>query len=141
MFVTPAFAQAAGGAGGTDMLTSMLPLVLIFVVFYFLLIRPQQKKAKAHRDMVAAVRRGDNVVTAGGVMGKVSKVIDDTTVQVEIAEGVKIKVLKGTLSDVRSKGEPVKEDGEAKSSDSESSGTPTVQRDDGGSLLSRFLKK
>ncbi len=140
MFVTPAFAQAAGGAGGLD-LTSMLPLVLIFVVFYFLLIRPQQKKMKAHREMVASVRRGDNVVTAGGVLGKVSKVIDDATVQVEIAEGVKIKVLKGTLSEVRSKGEPVKEGGEKDSSDAGSDKTPTVQKHDGSSLLSRFLKK
>jgi preprotein translocase subunit YajC len=143
MFVSPAFAQAAGGAGGPDLLTSMLPLVLIFVVFYFLLIRPQQKKAKAHRDMVEAVRRGDNVVTAGGVMGKVTKVVDDTTVQVEIAEGVKIKVLKGTLSDVRSKGEPVKEGGEAKQSESgsESESAPAAQREDGSSLISRFFKK
>jgi preprotein translocase subunit YajC len=143
MFVTPAFAQAAGAAGGQSLLTSMLPLVLIFGVFYFLLIRPQQKKAKAHRDMVDAVRRGDNIVTAGGVLGKVTKVVDDTTVQVEIAEGVKIKVLKGTLSDVRSKGEPAKDGGEAKASDSgsESEGAPTVQRDDGGSLISRFFKK
>lgn len=143
MFVTPAFAQAAGGAGGSNMLTSMLPLVLIFVVFYFLLIRPQQKKAKAHRDMVDAVRRGDNIVTAGGVLGKVTKVVDETTVQVEIAEGVKIKVLKGTLSDVRSKGEPVKDGGEAKASnaDSESGSAPSVPRDDGGSLISRFFKK
>ena len=141
MFVTPAFAQAGGASvGGLD-LTSMLPLVLIFVVFYFLLIRPQQKKMKAHRDMVAAVRRGDNVVTAGGVLGKITKVVDDTTVQVEIADGVKIKVLKGTLTEVRAKGEPVQEGENKSSSDSDEDKTPTVQRDDGGSLLSRFLKK
>ena len=137
MFVTPAYAQAAGAAGGQSLITTIVPFLLIFVVFYFLLIRPQQKKAKEHRDMVAGVRRGDNVVTAGGVLGKVTKVVDETTVQVEIAEGVKIKVLKGTLSDVRSKGEPVKDAGEP----SDDGKSPTVQRDDGGSLLSRFFKK
>lgn len=109
MFVTPAFAQAAGGSGGNlDFLTSMMPLVLIFAVFYFLLIRPQQKKAKTHRDMVAAVRRGDAVVTGGGIHGKVTKVIDDATVQVEIHEGVRVKVVKATLTEVRSKGEPAR---------------------------------
>lgn len=137
MFVTPAYAQAAGAAGGQSLITTIVPFLLIFVVFYFLLIRPQQKKAKEHRDMVAGVRRGDNVVTAGGVLGKVTKVVDETTVQVEIAEGVKIKVLKGTLSDVRSKSEPVKDSGESTGTDK----TPTAQQNDGGSLLSRLFKK
>ena len=104
MFISPAYAQTAG-VGGFDIM-SILPLILIFVVFYFLLIRPQQKKMKDHRAMIEAVRRGDSVVTGGGMVGKVTKVNDDGTAEVEIAEGVKIKVLKGTIAEVRSKGEP-----------------------------------
>jgi preprotein translocase subunit YajC len=104
MFISPAYAQTAGG-GGFDIM-SILPLILIFVVFYFLLIRPQQKKMKDHRAMIEAVRRGDSVVTGGGMVGKVTKVNDDGTAEVEIAEGVRIKVLKGTIAEVRSKGEP-----------------------------------
>lgn len=105
MFVTPAYAQA-GGAGGSDMIMSLLPFILIFVIMYFLIIRPQQKRAKEHREMVSALRRGDTVVTGGGMVGKVSKVIDDNEVQVEIADGVRIRVIRGTIQEVRSKGEP-----------------------------------
>ena len=105
MFISPAFAQAAAPTGA-DTLTSLLPLVLIFVVFYLLLIRPQQKKMKQHRTMVAALRRGDRVVTAGGLVGTVSKVVSDTELQVEIAEGVKVRVVRGTISEVLSKTEP-----------------------------------
>lgn len=105
MFVTPAYAQAAGGGGG-DAFVTLLPLVLIFVVFYFLLIRPQQKRMKDHRAMVQAVRRGDKIVTGGGIFGTVTKVISDSEVQVEIAENVKIRVVKGTISEVLSKPEP-----------------------------------
>lgn len=102
MLISEAYAQAGGGT--TDMLTSLLPLVLIFVVFYFLLIRPQQKKMKEHKAMIEAVRRGDVVTTSGGIVGKVTKVQEDGLVQIEIAEGVKVKVVKGTISEVRSKG-------------------------------------
>lgn len=105
MFISPAYAQAAT-ADGASTLTSLLPLVLIFVVFYLLLIRPQQKKMKEHRNMVAALRRGDRVVTAGGVVGTVSKVVSDTELQVEIAEGVKVRIVRGTISEVLSKTEP-----------------------------------
>jgi len=105
MFISPAYAQAAAPDGAST-LTSLLPLVLIFVVFYLLLIRPQQKKMKQHRNMVAAVRRGDRVVTAGGLVASVSKVISDTELQVEIAEGVKVRVVRGTISEVLSKTEP-----------------------------------
>lgn len=87
-------------------LAQFMPLILIGVVFYFLLIRPQQKRAKAHRAMIDGVRRGDTVVTAGGIMGKVTKVKDDNVVQVEIATDVKIDVVKSTLSDIRGKTEP-----------------------------------
>jgi preprotein translocase subunit YajC len=109
MFVSPAYAQAAGGGapGGFDLL-SLLPLVLIFVVFYFLLIRPQQKKMKQHREMIAAVRRGDRVLTAGGIIGTVTKVQGDSELQVEIAEGVRVKVARATISEVLAKTEPAK---------------------------------
>ena len=87
-------------------LGQFLPLILIFAIMYFLLIRPQQKKVKQHQAMVAAVRRGDQVITQGGIIGKVSKVKDDNEVEVEIASGVKVRVVKSTISQVTSKTEP-----------------------------------
>ena len=110
MLISPAYAQAAGGDGG-GAFVQLLPLVLIFVVFWLLLIRPQQKKMKQHRGMVAALRRGDKVVTAGGMIGSVSKVVSDNELQVEIAEGVKVRVVRGTISEVLSKTEPAKDKG------------------------------
>jgi len=118
MFVTPAYAQV-GGAGVTDIMgsvTSLLPFVLIFVIMYFLILRPQRQKASQHQEMVKNVRRGDTVVTAGGLIGKVSKVVDESEVLVEIAENVRVRVARGMISDVRAKGEPVKEGTEAKAS-------------------------
>ena len=107
MFVTPAFAQTAAAApGGAAAFAQFLPIVLIFVIFYFLLIRPQQKKMKDHRAMVEALRRGDQVVTSGGIVAKVSKVQEDGMVEVEIAEGVKVKVIKHTITQVLNKTEP-----------------------------------
>ena len=103
MFVTPAFAQAAGGGSA---FTSFIPLILIFAIMYFLLIRPQQKKAKDHRAMVAALRKGDRVVTQGGIYGKVTKVRDEHEIDVEIAKGVKVRVVKSTIAQVISKTEP-----------------------------------
>ncbi|ALR19191.1 MULTISPECIES: preprotein translocase subunit YajC [Sphingobium] len=100
MLITPAFAQTAGGqASGASMLVQMLPLVLIFVVFWFLLIRPQQKRMKDHKTKIEAVKKGDQVVTGGGLVGKVVRV-DDVYVDVELAPGMKVKAVKGTLSDV-----------------------------------------
>ncbi len=104
MLISPAYAQAAGG-GGADLFTSFLPIILIFVVFYFLLIRPQQKKVKMHREMVQALRRGDKVVTAGGLIGSVTKVISDTEVQLELAEGVRVRAMRHTIQDVMSRTE------------------------------------
>ena len=103
MFATPAYAQAAGGAGGA--FASFVPLILIFAIMYFLLIRPQQKKLKEHQAMVAALRRGDQVVTQGGLIGKVVKVKEEGSneVEVEIAEGVKVRVVKTTIAQVLSK--------------------------------------
>jgi preprotein translocase subunit YajC len=104
MFATPAFAQAAGG--GAEAFMSFVPLILIFVIMYFLLIRPQQKRAKEHKAMVEALRRGDQVLTQGGIIGKVSKVKEDGEIEVEIAEGVRVRVLRATITQVMSKSEP-----------------------------------
>ncbi len=109
MFITPAYAQDGGSAGGFD-LVGLLPLLLIFVVFYFLMIRPQQKRAKEHRAMVGNMRRGDTVVTGGGIVAKVTRVIDENDAQVEIADGVRVKVVKSTVSEVRTRGEPADAD-------------------------------
>jgi preprotein translocase subunit YajC len=110
MFVTQAFAQTAAPGIGGDFLSMILPLVMIMVIFYFLLIRPQQRKVKEHQELVSKVQRGDTVVTNGGLIGRVTKVIDDKEIQVEIAENVKVKVVRSAISDVRAKGEPVKDE-------------------------------
>ncbi|WP_043744447.1 preprotein translocase subunit YajC [Paramagnetospirillum magneticum] len=111
MFVSPAYAQAAAAGGGSfGALEQFLPLILIFVVFYFLLIRPQQKKMKQHKEMLGQLRRGDRVLTAGGIIGTVNKLINDTEVSVEIAEGVRVRVLRTTITEVMSKTEPVAAD-------------------------------
>ena len=99
MFVTPAFAQTAGG--GSEMIMSILPFVLIFVIMYFLIIRPQRQQAKARDAMLTAIRRNDTIVTSGGVVGKVTKVIDDGELEVEIASGVKVRVVRSMVADVR----------------------------------------
>ena len=105
MLVTPAFAQDAGGAAAA--FTSFIPLILIFAIMYFLLIRPQQRKVKEHQAMVAALRRGDQVVTQGGVVGKVTRVKEDSgEIEVEIAPNVKVTVVRSTVAAVRSKTEP-----------------------------------
>jgi preprotein translocase subunit YajC len=106
MFVTPAFAQVPGAPGAGSAIAQFVPLILIFLIMYFLLIRPQQKKAKDHRAMVEALRRGDQVITAGGIVGKVTKVQEDGMVEVEIADGVKVKVMKHTIGQVLNKTEP-----------------------------------
>jgi preprotein translocase subunit YajC len=112
MFISPAFAQAPSFLGGGDnMLVSLLPFILIFVIMYFLILRPQQKRQKQHADMVKNVRRGDTVITSGGLVGKVTKVIDDEQVEIELAEDVKVRQMRSMLADVRAKGEPVKEEG------------------------------
>lgn len=102
MLISPAYAQAADGG---SMLIQLAPLVLIFIVFYFLLIRPQQKKVKEHRAMIEAVKRGDVVVTSGGLIGKVVHV-DGNELGIELAPNVRVRLLKGMISEVRSKTEP-----------------------------------
>jgi preprotein translocase subunit YajC len=104
--ITPAFAQAAPSAGGSDILVQMLPFILIFVIMYFLLIRPQQKRVKVHQEMIKNVRRGDTVVLNSGMIGKITKVIDDNEAEVEIADNVKVRVVKTMIADVRNKSEP-----------------------------------
>jgi len=110
MFITPALAQAASPFGGDNMLVSLLPFVLIFVIMYFLILRPQQKRQKQHQEMIKNVRRGDTVITSGGLVGRVTKVIDDDQIEVEVADSVRVRQLRSMLADVRTKGEPVKEE-------------------------------
>ena len=109
MFITPAFAQAAGGGDTNSMLMSLLPFALIFVIMYFLILKPQQKKLKDHQELVKNIRRGDTVVTNGGLVGKVTKVVDDDQVEVEIADGVRIRQMRQMISGVRTKGETAKD--------------------------------
>ena len=108
MLISEAWAQAGGGAGGGDFLVQLFPLILIFVVFYFLLIRPQQAKVKAQREMLSGVKRGDRVVTGGGIIGLVTKVISDNEIQVELAEGVRVRIIKQTITDIVARGESVR---------------------------------
>jgi preprotein translocase subunit YajC len=99
--------------GGGDLMTNLgglLPFLLIFVIMYFLILRPQQKRAKQHQEMVKNLRRGDNVITTGGLVGKVTKVVDDDQVEIEIADGVRVRQVKSMIADVRVKGEPVKDE-------------------------------
>jgi preprotein translocase subunit YajC len=106
MSISPAWAQTAGGGGG-DFFVSLLPLVLIFVVFWFLLIRPQQKKMREHQQMVAALKKGDRVVTAGGIIGRVVKAEPGSDlIGVEIAPNVRVEVVRGTISDLLDKPAP-----------------------------------
>jgi len=115
MLITSAYAQGlpfglGGGGDGTSMITSLMPLILIIVIMYFLVLRPQQQRVKQHREMVKALRRGDSVVTNGGLVGKVTKVVDDDQIEVEIADGVRVRQMRAMVSEVRAKGEPVKDD-------------------------------
>ena len=110
MLISPAYAQAAGGGGG-GLLVQLLPIILIFVVFYFLLIRPQQKRMKEHRNMVANLRRGDRIVTSGGLIGQVSKVVNENEIQVEISDDVRVRVVRNNVQEVLSKTEPAQGEG------------------------------
>ncbi|MGI9392623.1 MAG: preprotein translocase subunit YajC [Parvibaculales bacterium] len=105
--ISIAYAQTASSGSGGDFITSLFPLLLVFAILYFLIIRPQQKRQKLHRAMVQDLQRGDNIVTQGGMLGKITKV-EDNECEVEIAEGTRIRVIKSTILDVRSKTEPRK---------------------------------
>ncbi|MCJ2035688.1 preprotein translocase subunit YajC [Methylobacterium sp. J-068] len=108
--ITPAFAQGAtSAAGGADIALQVVPFVLIFVIMYFLILRPQQRRVKEHQSMVKNVRRDDTVVTTGGIVGRVTKVADEASeIEVEIAPNVRVKVVRTMISEVRVKGAPVK---------------------------------
>src|SRR5262245_13099336 len=108
MFVTPAFAQAS--PFGDSSFGVLIPMVLILVMMYFLLIRPQQKRMREHQDLVKNLRRGDTVVTSGGLVGRVTKVVDDEQIEVEVADGVRVRQVRSMIQGVRAKGEPVKDD-------------------------------
>src|SRR5499426_543701 len=114
MLISPAFAQAGGGQGGSDMLMSLLPFVLIFVIMYFLILRPQQRRVKQHQEMVKNVRRGDTVITSGGLVARVTKVVDEDKIEIELADGVRAMQMRSMVSEVRAKGEPAKDDAGAK---------------------------
>ena len=108
MLVSPAYAQSAGGLGGLE---TFLPLILIFVVFYFLLIRPQQRKAKTHREMIGNLRRGDRIATSGGLIGLITRVPNDTELILEVTEGVKVRVVRSMVADLLAKSQPVRDRG------------------------------
>lgn len=107
MFATPAFAQAAGAPAGGLLNSILVPMLLVFAIMYFFMIRPQQKKMKEHQAMLGALRKGDQVITQGGLIGKVLRVKDDSEVEVEIATGVKVRVVRSTIVKVIGKTEPV----------------------------------
>ncbi len=108
-FITPAYAQAAGGAAGMDTIMQLAPFGIILIIMYFLILRPQQRRAKEHSALIKNVRRGDTIITSGGIVGKISKTTDDNEVEVEIAPNVKVRLLRQMITDVRAKTEPVKE--------------------------------
>ena len=109
MLISPAYAQGGPFGGGGDLFGTLLFILPMLAIFYFLLIRPQQQRQKKHQEMVNNIRRGDTVVTAGGIVGKVTRVKDDGEIEVEIAENTRVRVVKAMIADVRLKGEPVKE--------------------------------
>jgi preprotein translocase subunit YajC len=135
MLISPAYAQAAPGGGG-DIFVSILPLLLIFVVFYFLLIRPQQQKLKQHREMIEALKKGDEILTAGGILGKIARVEPDGRLAVEIAQGVQVKVERSTVSGLATR--PTATAAAAKSAaDKPAADKPAA----GGGLFERLFKK
>ena len=131
MLISPAYAQAASPGGG-DFFVSLLPLVLIFAVFYFLLIRPQQRKVKEHRALVDNLKRGDQVLTSGGIFGKITKV-EDNTVSVEIAKDVTVQVQRSTIADVINKPKP----GTA----APAAGAGAANTNTGGGFMGKLFKK
>src|ERR1700749_1728111 len=115
MFIKPAYAQGFNLGGNSDMIMSLLPFAGIFVIMYFLILRPQQKRVKAHQEMVKNVRRGDTVITSGGIIAKVTKGGDDQQIETEPAAGIRARQLRSMISEVRAKGEPVNDNTAAKS--------------------------
>jgi preprotein translocase subunit YajC len=140
MFISQAWAQGTGAGGSDSFLIQLFPLVLIFIVFYFLLIRPQQSKMKQQREMLSGVKRGDRVVTGGGIIGLVTKVIGDNELQVELAEGVRVRIIKQTITDIITRGESVRGGKETDEDDkpllpSKTAGEPAERKSLLGSLF------
>jgi preprotein translocase subunit YajC len=127
MFVSQAFAQGAGGTGG-DLFAMIVPLILIMAVFWFLLIRPQQKRAKEHQELIRSIRRGDVVATTGGMIGKVARVVDDNEVLLEVADNVRMRFQKQAISEVRAKGEPVSAEPDAQQPKRKSAAKKVAQK-------------
>ena len=117
MLITEAFAQTAPAAplASTDTLIQLVPIVAMIAIVYFVLWRPQQRRAKEQREMVQAAKRGDVVVTTGGIIGKVAKSVDDYEVELEVAPNVRVRLARTGIAEVRAKGEPIKEAPAAKS--------------------------
>jgi preprotein translocase subunit YajC len=111
VLISPAFAQASGAApaGAMDALVQFVPIVAMIAMFYFVFLRPQQRRAKEQRELVQSARRGDTIVTTGGLIGKVTKSVDDNEVELEIAPNIKVRLARSGISEVRAKGEPVKD--------------------------------
>lgn len=110
---TPAFAQAPAGGppGAGDIFIQLVPFAIIFAIAYLLVIRPQRRKAKQQADMLKNLRRGDNVIMSGGLIGKIARVVDDAEIELEVAPGVRVRVARAMISEVRAKNEPVKDQG------------------------------
>jgi len=136
MFISPAFAQSIGGIPQDQLTSFVLPMALIFVVFYFFMIKPQQTKAKQMKAMLEALRRGDRVVTAGGILGTIAKVDGDQEVTVEIADNVRVRVLRSTITNVVSKPEPV---AAKKESDTDKKTAAPTAANDGGAKRKSWL--
>jgi preprotein translocase subunit YajC len=110
MFISPAYAQMPGGGGMSDLVSLLFPMLMVFGIFYFFMIRPQQQRMKQHRQTIDNIRRGDTVILSGGIVGKVTKVVEGAAeIEVEIADNTRVRVIKSAIAEVRVKGEPVKE--------------------------------
>ncbi len=150
MLISPAFAQQ-GITGGGDMFTSLLPFIVIFVIFYMLLIRPQQKKAKQHKEMLSGIKRGDRIVTGGGIIGRVSRVEGDSELIVEIAPDLRVRVMRATVGELVNRSEPAvgerprkekdKPAVERQSADRDYYSVLGVRRNAGGDAISKAYRK
>ena len=117
MLISTAYAQVAGGEGGGDLITSLLPFILIFGIFYMLLIRPQQKKAKQHKETLGSLKRGDRIVTGGGILGRIARVEGPNELLVDIAADVRVRVMRSTVLDVVARSEPAAAGGDTEAAD------------------------
>jgi preprotein translocase subunit YajC len=124
MFISPAYAQAAGG-GAADVLPQLMLMAAVFVVFYFLLIRPQQKKVKEHKAMVDALKRGDRVVTSGGLIGTIQRIVSEREAVLEVGDGVRVRIMRGMISEVMAKTEPLAADDKAEKAEKKAPTGPT----------------